>query len=85
MCSMDFDRSMVAEAVVVAVLPILAKSVVAVSAAENGIGMSILFCKFYSLRFFFFTCSGIGGGGGKSLSAFICWAICIFKLFKLLI
>lgn len=31
------------------------------------------------------TCSGIGGGGGKSLSAFICWAICIFKLFKLFI
>lgn len=32
-----------------------------------------------------FTCSGIGGGGGRSLIAFICCVICRFKLFKLLI
>lgn len=68
---MDFDRSMVAEAVVVAVLPILAKSAVAVNATgKNPNGMSILFSRF--IRGVYFTCSGIGGGGGKSLSAFIC-------------
>lgn len=39
---MDFDRSMAAEAVVGAVLPIWAKSV-AVSAAERTNGMSNIF------------------------------------------